>query len=262
MRWKPVLAAVAVAGVAMLGPLVWIRNWLEPVFAPLASAVSPAGDLAAADPGGALREQVARLAAENAELRERLSEFQAIQGEGGVPPARLVVARGRIIARTRRTGRRFLELDVGRVDGVQKGMAVTLGWTLIGQVSGTDDGRCLVQEVGDGESRIAAAVIDPGGPGLSGAPVTAPKRLAEGVLAGRGQRARFALDFVEASPDLELVPGQAVVTAGADGRFPAGLVLGRIFSATHAGTESWQVEVAPARDAELAESVLILRFTR
>jgi cell shape-determining protein MreC len=262
MRWKPVLTAVAVAGVAMLGPLAWVRGWLEPVLAPLATALSPPGDLALSDPAGVLREQVARLAAENAELRERLSEFQAIQGEGGIPPARLVVARGRIIARTRRTGRRFLELDVGRVDGVQKGMAVTLGWTLIGQVSGTDDGRCLVQEVGDGESRIAAAVVDPGGPALNGVQPTPPKRLAEGVLAGHGQRARFTLDFVEASPDLELVPNLAVVTAGADGRFPAGLVLGKIVSATHAGTESWQVEVAPARDAELAESVLILRFTR
>jgi cell shape-determining protein MreC len=54
----------------------------------------------------------------------------------------------------------------------------------------------------------------------------------------------------------------AVVTSGAEGRFPAGMVLGSIREASHAGTEAWQVSIMQARDPELAESLLVLRSER
>lgn len=256
MRWKTACAAVAVAGVAVLGPLAWIRGWLAPWAIPVFGALSPGGMAAADTPDAVWREQVARLAGENAILRARLAEYAQIQGEGGVPVERVVVARARIISRTRRTGRRYLELDVGRVDGVAKGMPVSLGWTLIGQVAGTDDGRCLVQELTDSESRIAAALVDPGKDGIPA------KRLGEGVLTGHGKRDEFTLDALETTADADVQPGLSVVTAGSDGRFPAGLVLGTVTRASHAGSEAWSVGVAPARDAELAESLLVLRFGR
>ena len=256
MRLRTAVVAAVVGVLAVLGPLAWLRGWTAPVVGTLAGAVSPAGVTSADEPGAVLREQVVRLGAENAVLRGRLAEYASIEGEGKATPERVVVARGRVIGRTRRASRRFIELDVGRVDGVAKGMAVVLGWTLVGQVAGTDDGRCLVQEITDGESRVAAAVVD------AGDAAKPPVRLCEGVLAGRGRRDLLGLEFVETSPELALAPGLGVVTAGADGRFPAGLVLGEIRSASHAGGEAWQVEVVPLRDPELAESLLILRFER
>lgn len=256
MRLRTAVVAAVVGGLAVLGPLAWLRGWAAPVVGTLAGAVSPAGRASADEPEAVLREQVVRLGAENAVLRGRLAEYGAIEGEGKATPERVVVARGRVIGRTRRASRRFIELDVGRVDGVVKGMAVAMGWTLVGQVSGTDDGRCLVQEITDGESRVAAAVVDPGDA------ARAPVRLCEGVLAGRGRRDLLGLEFIETSPELALTPGLGVITAGSDGRFPAGLVLGAIRSASHAGGEAWQVEVAPSRDPELAESLLVLRFDR
>ena len=258
MRRTTAIAAGLAAVVVVVGPLAWLRGWLAPVLTAATAALAPTGHSAADDPDEVLREQVARLGAENAVLRSRLAEYAAIQGEGGIPPERVVVARGRVIARTRRAGRRYLELDVGRVDGVAKGMAVTLGWTLVGQVAGSDDGRCLVQEITDSESRVAAAVL---GTAVVAEGVTKPPaRLCEGVLAGTGRREALSLEFVDGSGDLELVPGLSVVTAGSDGRFPATLVLGTIISASHAGTAAWQVEVAPARDPGLAESLLVVRF--
>ena len=253
---RVVMIAAGVAGLLLLGPLAWLRGWLAPAMSFAAGAVAPSGQTAAQVPDAVLREQVARLGSENTMLRARLADYAAISGEGRVDPATVVVARGRIISRTRRVARRYLELDVGRVDGVAKDMAVVMGWTLVGQVTGTDDGRCLVQEVTDSESRVAAAVLS----AVEG--VKPPERLCEGVLAGRGRRGDMGLEFVETAAHLVLFPGMAVVTAGADGRFPAGLVLGEIRSASHAGGEAWQVTVAPLRDPELAESLLVLRLQR
>ncbi|MBN8525944.1 MAG: hypothetical protein J0M02_11465, partial [Planctomycetes bacterium] len=47
-----------------------------------------------------LQDQVAKLEAENALLRARLGQYARIAGEGGFPPERVVVARGRIVGRT------------------------------------------------------------------------------------------------------------------------------------------------------------------
>lgn len=265
MRRTTSLIAALAAVVMVVGPLAWVRGWLAPVMSVATAAVAPIGHNPAEDPDEILREQVARLGAENALLRSRLSEYAAIQGEGGIPPERVVVARGRIIARTRRAGRRFLELDVGRVDGVAKGMAVTMGWSLVGQVSGTDDGRCLVQEITDSESRVAAVVMTP-----AKEDGKQPERLCEGVLAGNGKRQSLTLDFIDSGSGASgsgasgsgvvLEPGLQVVTAGSDGRFPATLVLGTILTASHAGTAAWHIEVAPARDPEVAESLLVVRY--
>lgn len=258
---------VALSGTTTWGPLGWMRTHLAPLTQPVSEALAAEGTTAADDVAGALLEQVAKLGAENAELRTRLGEYAQIQGEGKVPADRVVVARGRIISRTRRSGRRYMELDIGRVDGVVKGMPVAMGWTLVGQIAGTDDGRCLVQELTDGECRVAAMVLDLGaGPESAAegesAKSTAPTRLCEGVLAGTGRRDGLVLTFIDAAPELPLRPGLAVVTAGADGRFPAGMVLGSISEAHHGGTDAWQVRVAQPRDPELAESLLVLRFDR
>lgn len=239
--------AVVALGLAVtgLGPWLWGRTagLLTPVKRGLG-----AGE-ATVDESLALREQVVRLNAENVLLRTRLGEYAAIRGEGGLPPEQAVVVRARILGRTLREGRRYCEIDAGAVDGVGKGMAACLGWTLAGLVAGVQEGNALVQLVSDSESRIAAALID------------GEKVLAEGVLRGTGKRARLVLDYVEDREGLAITPGMRVVTAGSDGRLPPGLVLGLVASAVRSSTaDHWHVEVAPLREAESADSLLILRF--
>ncbi len=239
---------------ALSGALGALRGCTDPLLTPAQVALAGTGTLPAEDELAILREQVAHLGSENVVLRTRLAEYASITGEGGVPPERVVVARGRIVARSSRSGRRYVELDVGRLDGLAKGMAVCAGWSLVGLVAGTDDGRCLVQVLTDSEFRVAAAVVAP--PGQT----TPAKILCEGVLAGRGRRGDVALEFVDAAHDLELMPGLAVVTAGSDGRLPAGLVLGTITQAGREAGDRWQVAVTPVRDPEAHESLLVLRF--
>lgn len=196
-----------------------------------------------------LQDQVAKLSAENVLMRARLDQYARIAGEGGFPPERVVVARGRIVGRTTRTGRRFLELDVGSGDGVLRDQPVADGWSLVGLVSGVRERRCLVQDLADAESRIPAAVIDATGV------------IAEGVLAGGGEPGMAQLDFVEPREGLRIDPGMAVISAGSDGRLPAGLAIGRIETAIRgSGAEHWKLRVRLAGDPSATESLLVLRL--
>lgn len=197
---------------------------------------------------GELEEELASLRAENAVLRTRLTDYEAIRGEGQVAPERVVVARGRIVERSARAGRRFCTLDVGAAAGVKVRMPVVVGWSLAGVVAGVNAGRCLVRGITDSESRIPAVIYDD------------RRLIAEGVLVGTGQHGRAMLDFVEDRPDVQITPGMTVLTSGLDGALPPGLVLGRISSAERPpSVDHWRIEVLPLRDAEASESLLVLQ---
>ncbi len=249
-RWNLLAALAAVTALLAftgVGGFAW--RLTSRLLGPLQEGLAPRSHHASDAETSALREEVIRLNAENVTLRTRLSEYLSIRGEGGVPPAQVVVVRGRIISRTQRANRRFCELDVGAIDGVAKGLPVCSGWSLLGVVVGVQEGRCLVQEVADAESRIPAAVMD------------GRQKLEEGVLSGLGHPRPLALDYLEVQDGVEIGPGMPVVTAGADGRLPAGLVLGTIETATRGGVgEHWHITVDPVRTTDNVESLLVIRF--
>lgn len=250
-RWKPILigtAAFALAGTT--GAAAWLSGVIDPAWRNIQAALAPR--LAVSTPDEAVHEQLARLQAENVTLRDRLAEYQQIRGEGKRDPQRVVVARGRIVARSLRAGRRYLELDIGAVDGVAKGQAVCSGWTLVGLVAGIQDGRCLVQLLTDRESRIPAAIIS------SSSPSAPPERIAEGVCAGTGQRRELALMLIDRSNPQPPEPGMAIVTAGGDGRLPPGMVLGTIHSVEPGADDHWSISVIPQKDAELLDDLLVI----
>jgi cell shape-determining protein MreC len=254
MASRRVVLGIIVAGTALmagtnLGAWVWAHTsrMLRPLQVGMAPSPRPPEDAETES----LREQVIRLNAENVVLRTRLSEYQSIKGEGGVPPEQAVVVRGRIIARTQRAGRRYCELDAGAIDGVTKGLPACSGWSLVGVVVGVQDGRCLVQEISDSESRIPAAIID------------AKRKVAEGVAVGKGHPHEVGIDYVEEQPGVEITPGMQVVTAGADGRLPAGLVLGTVTAATRGGTaDHWSISFVPVRTTDNVESLVLIRFAQ
>jgi cell shape-determining protein MreC len=243
-----ILVVVAAVGLGTgLARRAWVATagWLEPWQRGMARGSKADAAASAAEQ---LREQVARMTAENVVLRRRLDEYAAIQGEGKVGPRQAVVARGQVVARTLRQGRRFCELDVGAVDGVETGMAVAVGWSLVGVVSGVQPSRCLVRQITDRESRVPAAVF------------ADSDLVAEGVLAGTGSRGTAMLEFVEDRPGLQLAPGMHVMTAAFDPNLPPGMVLGVITAADRsAQSAQWRIDVAPLRDAEVAESLLVIR---
>lgn len=206
-----------------------------------------AGEGQAVSPLLELQTQVARLNAENVLLRARLDQYAQIRGEGGFPPERVVLARGKVVARTARAARRFLELDIGSGDGVARDQPVAAGWALAGVVVGVREGRSLVQELADSESRIPASVLD------------GHQVLTEGVIAGDGAPGRARLDFIAPRDGLRIDPGMLVVSAGSDGRLPPGLIIGRVEQALRGtGADHWRITVRLAADASAAESLLVL----
>jgi len=255
MQAPPRHLTIALVLVVATGALVWTglakRVWHR-IAAPvlpwqrsLAAREEPPAEAAATQAA----ERLIRLNAENVILRRRLAEYQEIAGEGRVPPAQAVVARGQIVARTQRQGRRYCELDVGAIDGVEVDMAATLGWSLVGMVVGRGPGRCLVREITDSESRIPAALYDD------------QELLAEGILRGTGAPGVTILEFVEDRPGLQVEPGQRLVTVGLDRGAPGGLALGSVVSAVRAGpTDHSLITVAPLRSAATSDSLLVLRL--
>jgi rod shape-determining protein MreC len=252
LRWL-IIFVLALGGTAVATwsgvtrfPPTPVAGIVEPMQRHLATNHAPAGP---AEYLAQVEDQLVRANAENALLRTRLQEYLHIRGEGGIPPEQAVVVRARVISRTLRQGRRYCEMDAGAVDGVVVGMAACLGWSLVGTVVGVQEGRSLVQLVTDSESRVPATL-------LSGETI-----LAEGVLTGSGRRGRLLLDYIEERDGFQVVVGQRVVTAGSDGHFPPGLVLGTVTAASRSATaDHWHVEVAPIREADSADSLLMLKF--
>lgn len=193
-----------------------------------------------------VRERMIRMNVENIILRRRLAEYAAIKDASPVPMPQVVVARGQIMARTLRQGRRYCEVAVGAVDGVNIGDIAVLGWSVVGKVVGIGPGRCLVQTIADSESRIPAALFDQ------------DACIAEGVVRGTGNSSVVLLDMVEDRPGLNVVAGQNVVTAGLNGLIP-GLVIGTVIAAQRGETaDHWQIEVQLLRSLDTVESVVLL----
>jgi rod shape-determining protein MreC len=184
-----------------------------------------------------LRERNARLNAERVELAGRLRDYEAIRGEGGIDPLRAVVAIARVIARSPRAGRSLVEIDVGVLDGVRRGMICLAGWSLVGTVIGEERHRSAVQLITDPESRIPAALYS-----LQG------DFVGEGLLVGDPASAGCRLLYIDDHPDLVIEPGMEVLTSGTDGRLPRDLVLGQVAEVEQPpGDDHWSIIVRPLR---------------
>lgn len=257
-RWILVATlALTSALLAWSGALERLAPWLTP---PTAWRAQRSAQVAVdGDPVADQGEVLVRLNAENIELRRRLAEYAEIEGDGGVHPARSVLGRARVVARSDRASRRHLRIDAGAYLGVRRGMAVVVGWSLVGVVVGEHPAEALVRLVSDPESRIPAHLQTAAGVAEDGS-VVPGEVVALGVLAGTGEPELLELTFVEDRPDLAVEPGMQVVTAGGPGPVPPGLVLGTVMTARRTPqSDHWSIGVVPLRRGDLASSVLVLR---
>jgi rod shape-determining protein MreC len=158
-----------------------------------------------------LQQQDAQLRNENARLRGQLGWAQQ-------QPWKVRLAR--VIARDPANWWRSLEIDLGSRDGLRGNLAVLTADGLAGRVQNVGQTRSQVVLLWDPNLRVAAVVEMSGGltgneTGIITANSSAPQ--AEGMI------------------DLELLsgasgvrPGQRVVTWGAGGVFPKGILIGKI----------------------------------
>lgn len=246
-----VAAALALLGLGLTtGGLLRPLQWLSGPFTTWRADRVPVG------PGSdviALRELAVRLHAENLELRRRLEEYAEVEARVAAGAPLRILCRSRVVARSGRRGRHFLEIDAGLAEGVERGLAVSSGWSLVGMVVGEQAGRSLVRLLHDPESRIPARLVDVDQTGEE-------TLLSLGLCIGTGRVDRLRLDFVEQRPGLDPAPGMMAISAGGPEGIPPGLVLGRVVEVERSpDRDHWQIALEPLRPLASEASLLVLR---
>ncbi|TVR12882.1 MAG: rod shape-determining protein MreC [Planctomycetota bacterium] len=259
------LALIAVAAVSGLPRALWglaiggADRWRAGVHALAHTPVMPdrAGNMS--EDVSVHRDAVLRLAAENAELRRRIREYEGMDAELGTRVVAEQFLRARVVARSTDDGRHFIELDRGAVHGIAVGDPVMVGWSIVGVVRGERASRSLVQLLTDRQSRVAVSLYAPGV--LRDAPpATSDIPAAQGVVAGSGSRHSLQVIHVEARSSVSIIPGMQVVTSGLEEYIPYGLAVGEVVEARRRpDADLWDVEVQPLRPWGSFPTVQVLR---
>ena len=176
------------------------------------------------------REETARLAVDsvNGAAREQeIKELRALLSY--IPPEATQPVAARVIARAIDGDPSTVLIDQGEADGIVEGSAVVVGeGMLYGLVFAVREQTSVVRLVTHPEVQIPAGV-------LGKAPTI-------GLTHGRAGDL-LSMEFVP--QDINLMPGDLVVTSGLDGHLPANLLLGQVMKVT-------DVESAPFQDVLLS----------
>ena len=128
--------------------------------------------------------------------------------------------------------------------GVRAGAGAAVGASLVGVVAYVEARLAWVRALEDPDCRVAVAIVPPSAASLAargGAAPTGPF-----VLRGRGPHALPRVAFVERGVDVR--EGDLVVTSGAQGLLPEGLLVGRVVGVDNADADAMlEVDVAPAQ---------------
>jgi len=229
----------------------WILGVSTPVQGALTAAVE--GTVHAWVAYGDLRGvqvRAAVLAGENAELRAQLHQQQELKAENGrlrgalqyaeqQPGARVAA---RVVGFNPVVGALSLRVDRGDADGVQAGMAVVTPAGVVGQVLRTGTHAADVLLLGDATSRVAARN---------------QRSRARATATGAGDGKPLRLEYALRTEDFQ--EGDVLLTAGTDGIFPPGLVVGTLTAVERKSVGTLQpAEVHPAVDTLRLEEVLVL----
>lgn len=171
----------------------------------------------------------------NERLRELLSFRSEIEGR---------VLGAHIIARDPLPWFRTFTVDLGEKDGIRTGMAVLAPRGVVGRISEVSRSAARVLLLTDNNSGIDAIV---------------QRSRARGIVQGT-QDQGCRMNYL--GRDVDVVPGDRVVTSGLDGIFPKGVVIGEIadVSLEHRGLLRSGV-VIPSVDLDALEEVLIVDAT-
>jgi rod shape-determining protein MreC len=247
------LILLALSGIGLLRPLEDVSYTVfSPIEKLLRSTARPIADVVAnysdvselTRENDSLRAENERLEAEIARLREEASRQEelerllqtrnALEGQ--------TFATASVIARDPSNLRRRIAIDVGREDGVKKGMPViTQGSTLVGTISQVEDGHAWVTLVTDVDSAVSALLLE---------------SRAEGVLTGSYSR-ELKMDFVEQNATVN--EGDTVLTSGLNGTYPKDLVIGKVTGVSANRQELFRsVTVEPLASLSRIETVLVM----
>lgn len=195
-----------------------------------------------------VREENARLARENIDLRVQLQQARA--NAAGADDMRALLGLrphlpwkttgADVVAGSLSPDFRAITIDKGFGDGIARDMPVINAAGVLGRVAQPAGNTATVQLIID-RSAAAAVRID--------------RTRTEGIALGNGD-GTLRLEYLSATA--EIAEGDTVVTAGIDGVYPPGLGVGRVERVERVGPAYRQVVIRPFADFSRLETVLVL----
>lgn len=195
-----------------------------------------------------VREENARLARENTDLRVQLQQARANAAGAGDMRALLglrphlpwTTTGAEVVAGSLSPDYRAITIDKGLGDGVRRDMPVINSAGVLGRVALPAGNTATVQLIIDRSAAVAVRI---------------DRTRTEGIALGNGD-GTLRLEYLSATA--EVTEGDTVVTAGIDGIYPQGLGVGRVERVQRAGPAYRQVVVRPFADFSRLETVLVL----
>lgn len=226
------------------------RGVLSPVVGALGDVARPGVNLVLradeldelSSENAALRLEVERLERDLATLRESQTTQEAsaalLSGARQTAENALIA---RVLVRDPAPGQTVLLIGRGADDGVLIGQPVLgPGGTLLGAITRVEDSHAWLRLVTDGDAAVAVVVQSSRTPG---------------ALVGTGNS--LTLELVERGADVAV--GDVLVTSGLGGRYPSGLVAGRVTEVSSAPQDLFEtIAVEPLSDPRRLEQVLVL----
>ena len=229
----------------------WILGLSTPVQGALAAAVEGTAQAWAAYGelrGVRVRAVVAEV--ENAALRSELQSLHEVKAENARLRSALHYAErqagarvaARVVGFNPVLGALSLRVDRGEADGVLAGMPVVTPAGVVGQVLRAGAHAADVLLVSDPSSRVAGRNA---------------RSRARATATGSGDGRPLRLEYALRTEDFQ--EGDVLLTAGTDGIFPSGLVVGTLTAVERKSVGTLQpAEVLPAVDTLRLEEVLVL----
>jgi rod shape-determining protein MreC len=228
----------------LLNPLIAAQTWLSLRFQAIQSYLDAPADVTS------LRQRIAELEADNAQLEVQIVELQQQVAEAEVLSTLVDYARTRtesryiaaaVIMRDPNPFMQYIIINRGSDDGLRSGMPVVTQQGLVGQIASLTAGAARVQ-----------LITDPG----SSVYVLLQRTDAEAVLEGQ-VTGEVSLEMIPQSVDVQ--PGDLIVTSGLGGNYPSNLVVGQVSTVRSRDYDLFQsASVQPAVDFRQLTIVLII----
>lgn len=185
-----------------------------------------------------------RLAAAEVQFQEQRAEVERSRGLAALLELRksvpLQTAAAEIIGGASVPGFRTVTIDKGANDHLKTDMAVLAPAGIVGRIVTASARSAKVQLLVD-RNAAAGALVE--------------RTRAQGVVIGDGEN-RLQMEYVSEVADI--VVGDVVVSAGIDGIYPKGFVIGHVESIEKSGTSYKRIVIRPAVDFLALEDVLVV----
>ena len=257
-NWQTAMLVLVVVGILVLAlsgflgpllrlaldPLVGIQGWLSSRYMAVYEFVTVPRDVAS------LRARNAQLENDVSRLQTQVIQLQQQQHQAQVLYALLNFARANpeneyvaaaVIGRDPSPFLHYVIIDHGSDDGIRHGMPVVTEQGLVGRVDAVTAGAARVQLINDPGSQINVKLQS-----------SQTEVMLNGSITGD-------INLGMIPQDLNLQPGEVVLTSGLGGDYPQEVVIGQVVSVRKRETDLFQTaSVQPAVDFNSLQAVLII----